>query len=896
MRRLTAVLRRRRLDAELADEIRLHLELRRQALIDGGLEPAAAEREARRLFGNVTVIREETRDMWTLPALDSMLQDVRYALRLLRRAPLFALVAVTSLAIGIAASTLVFSIVNATLFSWLAMYRNPDRLVMVWQTRNADIWTPTPADFRDWRAANRSFSGIDAYAYGSVNLTGAGEPERLLAASVTPGIFATLGVAPSLGRTFTPDEETWGRHRRVILSDGLWRQRFGANPSVTSRTVTLDGQLHDIVGVMPPGAWFAGTRPDIWVPLAFAPDDPSSGRNSHFIQVVARLRDDVRLEQANSDLAAIAARAAELHPANRGLSARAVSLEERVLGDTTDTMAIVSGAVALLLLIACANVAGLLLVRASTRERELAIRAALGAGPRRVVRQLLTESVLLAVLGGLAGTALAFWAASHAAALLPMNLPRLHETGVPVDWRILAFATAVTFAVGIAAGVLPALAAGSIDALTALKEGGRSATASGRQLRLRALFVAAEITIALVLVTGAALLTRSLGELLHTPIGVRTSGLLTMRIPLVRSETRQADPAATAAYLASIVERVRSIPGIIDADVTSHLPLTGGGQSKYFHVVGRTAAATLEETPVVSVRQEGPRALHALGVRLVAGRLFTHDDTAVNARVALVNETLAHRFFPGETPVGKVITLEPPEHLAPPDFLQAAGGTFVRWTIVGVVADVRYGHPALPAEAVVHVPYQQRTPAALMAWAPDYLVIHTFREPSSVVPEVRASIHQIAPAQPVAEIRTVETIVRATLRQAIVVTGVLGLFSAVALFLTAVGIYGVVASAVTQRSHEIGVRMALGARAGTVIWLVVRQPVTIAAFSVVAGIGVAVVSARILSSQLYGVTPTDSAAFVAASLTVIVVTACAAWLPARRAARVDPLEPSGRSR
>jgi predicted permease len=889
LRRVVCVFRRRRLDEELAEEIHLHLALRRRELEARGMDPGAADREARRLFGNVTGVREETREMRSFPALDTVLQDVRFGFRLLRRAPVFAAVAITSVAIGTAATTLVFSVANAAVFSWAAMYPASDRLVMVWQTRSAEIWAPTPADFRDWRTDTRSFAGIDAYTYTNVNLTGDGLPERLLAAPTTPRLFDTLGVRPALGRSFVPDEETWGRHRRVLLSHALWRQRFGGDPDVIGRTMTLNGDVHEVIGVMPAGAWFAASHPDVWVPLAFAPDDPANQRNSHFIYVVARLQHGISLDQANADLAAVAGRLAELHASNRGLSARAVPLAAQVLGDTRQTMTAVGGAVALVLLIACANVAGLLLVRGTARERELAIRASIGAGRTRVVRQLLTETAVLAALGGVAGAALASWAAPRVVAWMPSNLPRLHETGIPLNWRILAFTTAVTSIAAFLAGVLPAFAAGRTGTAAALKESGRTGTAGRGTVRLRTLLVAAEITIALVLVTATALLARSLAELQRASLGVRDAGLLTMRIPLAQAETRATTPARTSAYLASIVERVRAVPGVTEADVTSHVPLGGGGQSKYFHVVGRPPAATLDETPTVSARQEGPRSLQAMGARLTAGRFFTADDTAASPRVAIVNATLARRFFRDESPLGKVILLEPPEQLAPPDFLEAAGGSFVRWTIIGVVDDVRYQHPAAPPESVVHIPYQQRTPQALMGWAPEFVVIHTTRDTASVAADVRASVREVAPAQPIADVRTIEAMSASSTREETVVAALLGMFSAVALFLTAVGIYGVVASAVTHRTHEIGIRVALGARPASVVWLVVQQLVRIGAIGVLAGLLTSAAFARLLSSQLYGITASDAGAFVTAPLVVAVVTILAAWVPARRAAHIDPL-------
>lgn len=888
VRHVRALFGRSRRDDELREEIAAHLELRRQRLIDEGMDPRDAAYEARRMFGNVTAFREETRDMWSFRWIETIAQDFWYGVRLMRRSPLLTAVATISLAVGIAASTIVSGVVNASLWSWSAMYSEPSRLVFLWQTREAEIWTPTPADFRDWRSTATSFSSVEAYTYRTLNFSGGGDPEQLRGAAVTPGLFATLGVAPVAGASFAGDEETWGRHTRVLLSEGLWRRRFGSDPAILGRTLTLDGEAHEIAGVMPAGTWFSGARPDVFVPLAFAPDDPSNNRNSHFIWVIARLRDTVTLDAATAEMSVIARQLEALHPANKGLGARPTPMADRILEEPTKTLAVVVGAVALVLLIACANVASLLLVRTAGRDRELAVRASLGASRIRVARQLLTEGLLLALVGGLAGVGLAVAGMRVVPALLPENFPRIAETGIPFDWRVMGVALAATIGCGVFVGALPALTMGRWKNANSLKESARTSSGGRRQAKLRSALVCAEIALALMLVVGATLLVRSFANLQRTDIGARSSDLLTVRLPLAPDRWRGTNSASTSAYLDVIAERARSVPGVLAADISSHVPLGGGGQSKHFFIVGRPLPATYGEVPTVSLRQEGPDSLRAMGATLASGRFFADTDRAGSGPVAIVNETLARRFFGASDPVGQVVCLQAPEHLSPPDNVTSAGGSFVRWTVVGVVKDVRYTHPSEPTESVVYVPYRQRTQQALMGWAPEHLVLHT-RPGADVLPVLRERIRELAPTQPLAETRTIEILVSEALGGAQVMAFVLSLFSAVAVFLAAVGVYGAVAATVTARAQEIGIRVALGAQPKGVVWLVLQQAAGLGVLGVVAGTIGALAATRWIQSQLHEISAVDPGTFAVAPLFVIGVTALAAWLPARRAARVDPM-------
>ncbi|MBA2303391.1 MAG: ABC transporter permease, partial [Acidobacteria bacterium] len=532
VRRVIAFVGRSRLDTEMAEEIRQHLEQRRQALEDEGMDSHEAARQARRAFGNPTLIHEESRDMWSFRPLTTITQDLRYGLRLMRRSPVFTIVSVVSLAVGIAATMVVTGIVNATLWRWSAMYDDPARLVYLWQTRGTELWTPTPADFRDWRTMAQSFSSVQAYTYRTLNASIGAEPEQLRAAAVTPGMFATIGVRPLTGAGFRGDEATWGWHRRVLLSETMWRRRFGSDPSVVGRTLTLNGEPHEILGVMPAGTWFTAAHPDVFVPFAFAPDDPSNNRNSHFIWVVARLGPDASFDTAAAEMRLVAQQQEAVHPANKGFGASPRLMSDQVLEDPSQTLAVLGGAVILVLLIASANVAGLLLVRTAARQRELAVRASLGASRGRVARQLLTEGAMLALIGGAAGVGLAMAAIRAVPALLPGDLPRITETGIPLDWRVLAVAAGAIMTCGVFVGLLPAITMGRSATGNTLKESVRTMSGGPRQRRLRSTLVSAEIALALMLVVGAALLVRSFDKLQSTELGTRTTNLITVRLPL----------------------------------------------------------------------------------------------------------------------------------------------------------------------------------------------------------------------------------------------------------------------------------------------------------------------------------------------------------------------------
>jgi putative ABC transport system permease protein len=816
--------------------------------------------------------------------MKALLDDLRYGIRILLKTPGFTAVAILTLMLGIGGNTAIFSIINSALLNWGADFKDPDRLVMVWKFRpDSGIWATTPADYRDWVNQNKSFEQIGAYHYSNFNLTGRGEPERILGASITANLFPLLGIKPVHGRTFLKDEEKWGNHQVVILSHNLWKRHFGGE-QVVGQTLNLNGAGYTIIGVMSPGAWFANTRAELWVPFAFAPDDPNNTRRSHFIFSVARLAPGVSLETARSQMKSIARQLEQTYPENRGLSAEVTSLRETVLGNVKPMLLILLAAVGFVLLIACANVANLLLAKGAHRRREMAIRLSLGATGSRLIRQLLSESILLSLTGGVLGLGLAIWGVELLMKLIPVNIPRLHEVSVSTDARVLMFTIAMSLFTGVLFGLIPALQSTKLDLNESLKESGRSSSGiHGR--KTRSLLVISEVALALVLLAGAGLMIRSFIHLHHADVGVRQKNVLTLQVEL--PESTSTDVTKTSQFFEQVLARVKSLPGVVAVGVTSHLPVSGGGQTKYFTVEGQTIPTKLEDVPLVSLRQESSDSFAAMGIQMRHGRLFNERDTQQSVRVAIINEALAKRFFPNEDPIGKQFSLEWPEHLAPPDIIPESG-RFPRWTIVGVSANVQYRNLNQPQELVVHIPYLQRDQQT-MTWAPSFLVVHTKSEPLALSAAVRDQVWSIGRNQPVSNILTMEQVVQTSFRQSGFAVTILGTFAALALLLAALGIYGVMSYLVSQRTNEIGIRMALGADRGDILRLVLKHGIVLAMIGVSAGVFASFALTRLMSDLLYGVSPTDPATFIVIPFILILVAFVSCLLPARSASKVNPI-------
>jgi predicted permease len=871
-RLLKLAVRPRAVEQDVDDELRFHLEQRAEKLQREGLPPARAQELARQEFGDLERVRaecvrlghERQREMKRSLFLDALMQDIRYALRTLRKAPAFTLVAVLTLALGIGTTTALFSVVRGVLLKPLP-FPAPERLVRLWQASPAQNLPRTPIaqnDLDDWKARQQSFSALGAWWHvenmSGVDLSGLGDPEELEATFVTDGFFSALGMAPQHGRALLAEENQPGQDTVVVLSHGLWTRRFGADPSLVGRTLTLDGVPHTVVGIMPPAFTFPSEQMDVWLPLSRIPESgiPRT-RFNHFLSAVGRLKPGVTVEAARLELSGIARQLAEAYPESNGqyASVTAVSLHEALTGDVRTALLVVLGAVGLLLLIACANVANLQLARATLRERELAVRAALGAGPGRLVRQLLTESVVLAAVGGALGLGMAVWGTKALVGVSLKQLPRLSE--VRVDSEVLAFATGATLLTGLLFGLLPALRASSTRLEPVLKAGGRGTVGAGGA-RLRGMLVVAEVAIAVVLVTGAGLATRSLARMLSEDPGFRAEGAAVVSFsvpPEKRPQLRQ--------YFAEVLERVRAVPGVQSAALVKNLPLEGQGEDLPFTRPGHPDDAA--NPPHMAVMHVSTDYFRTLGIPLVRGRVLELTDTAETALVMVVSQTFARRYFPGEDAVGKAVSV---------------GTTPI--SVVGVVGDVRQAGLAEPAPPLIYLHVMQNPRAATN------LVVRGQGALLPLAAAVRQAIWSVNPQQTFSRITTLEEVVSEAVTRPRLLSALLGLFAGLGLALAAVGIYGVLAYTVSQRQREMGVRLALGAQPADVLRLVLKSGMALAGTGVALGVAGALGLSRVMGSVLYGIGPNDPLTFGGVMALLLGVALVACLVPARRAMRVDP--------
>ena len=790
--------------------------------------------------------------------MQTLWQDLRHGTRALLGSPGFAALAVAALALGIGANTAVFSAVHAVLLEPLP-FAEPDRLVMVFDVQPEVPQAPASFPiYVDWRDETRVFDGVGGWTAQGKVLTGAGDPARLRTGVVTDTLLPTLGVPPVAGRWFTEDEDQPNGPKAVILGYATWQQRFGGDPAVVGRSITLDAQPHTVVGIMPAGFDFP-SRSEIWVTLQRAFD--KSQRGSHFLRVVARMTPDVSFAQAKTEMEALGTRLTERTGHAHGVTI--ARLDEMMIGGTGRPLVILLGAVSFVLLIACVNVANLLLARAVARQRELAIRTALGAAPGRLVRQFLTESVLLGVAGGALGVALASWLVREFVSLAPPSYPRLSAIGL--DPTVLGFTLAVSVVTGVVFGLVPALLAAGADPSAALREGGGKSSASGAR-RVTRLLVTIEIALALVLVVGAGLMGKSLTRLEREQTGLRADHLLTFRLDL--TSARYQEPANVRAFFHDLVARLGGIAGVEAVGAIHMLPLQSWGWNGVPTIEGHPGWPEGQE-PLAEYRVVTPDYFRTMGIPLVRGRTFTDRDTEAATPVLLINEAAAKRFFPGEDPVGR----------------RMRGGFASQFAeIVGVVADVRQARLDLASRAEVYFPHDQAP------WTGMSVAVRAGgRDPLALVPAVRQQVADLDPDLPVTAVSTMERVVADSARQPRLSSVLIGLFAALAALLAVVGIYGVMSYSVTQRTREIGIRVAVGAGAGAVVGLVLREALALAVAGLVFGLAAAFGLTRLLSSQLYQVSATDPLVLGAAAVAILAVSLTAGLVPAWRALRVDPL-------
>ncbi len=799
----------------------------------------------------------------------TLFQDIRYGLRMMAKNPAFTFFVVAALALGIAANTAIFSIADAVLVRSLP-YRQADRLVMVWEDASSYGFprdTPAAGNFADWKARNQVFEDMAASSFsGSFNLTGEGTPEEIPGDFVTANLFSVLGARPALGRDFSASDDVPGAPRVVILSQGLFLRRFGGDPQIIGKQLWLNYEKYDVVGVMPRGFQFPDRDPQLWTPVQFTAAQLANHGNHH-LQVIARLKPGVSLKVANANLAAIAKQLEQEYPSeNAKVGAYAIPLREELTGKTRPALLVLIGAVSFVLLIACANVANLLLARASGRRHEIAMRLTLGASRGRIARQLLTESLLLAALAGAGGLLLSTFVTRFLASLIPEGIPPLNGSGA--DSNVLVATLIISVATGIVFGILPALRVSRLDLVTSLNQGGRSGVGSGR--RLRDALVVSEVALAIVLLAGAALMMRSFEKLLHLDPGFRADHVLVVRTPLPRQKYEAFAPRA--AFYSDVLARVARLPGVTAAGYTTWVPLTNAGGATGITVEGRPQPAP-GQIPIPNCRIISDDYIRALGMKLIAGRVLDERDGTTAPPVALINQTMARNLWPEENAIGR-------------RFKQGSYVEHSPWiTIVGIVGDVHQAGLDSPARPEVYLPYLQQD----FGFEPEYLVVRTIGDPMRMVDAVRQQVWAVDKEQPVADAMPLEDLVDDTLAPRKTQAGLLAGFAMLALLLAALGIYAVLSFTVTQRTQEFGVRMALGAQPGDVLHMVFSQGVRLFILGAVIGLAAAFALSRTLEHLLYGVSATDPASFVLVTLLLAGVTLLACYFPARRAMSVDPM-------
>jgi putative ABC transport system permease protein len=870
-RRLKMLVHRRQFDADLEEEMRLHLELRQQQQIESGVNPDDARAASRRQFGNATVLREKSHTAWGWEWLEHLVQDVRFGLRMSGKSPGFTAAAVLTLALGIGANTAIFSLVNGVLLRPLP-YHAPHRLTIVWE-KNSDGTRDNVgyATYLDWKAQNQSFEQLALYASWQPVLQ-VGEPEQLNGLRVTSNYFRTLGIHPELGRDFLPEEDNPASLRVVILSHSLWARKFSSDPNIVSKSIAMNATSYVVAGVLPASYESLmnqdprGGTVEIWRVLGYDVSQAWACRTCHHLIAIGRVRDGVDFAQAKAEMDTISAALTVAYP--KEYSAAGVILTplgEQLLGQASTPLYILLGAVSFVLLVACANLANLLLARSTNREREVAVRSVLGAGRGRIARQLLAENCVLALLGAAVGLIPAYWTPRVLATLGTGDLPRLDA--VRLDWRVLAFTASAALLTGIISGLAPAYRLSKTDLHESLKEGTRG-SASGTSRGLRGLLVVSEVALSLTLLVGAGLLLRSFSRLLTVSPGFDASHVLTMRTSVLGQ--RYSDNKILRQFFADAVERLRALSGVESAAAASQIPL-GGNIDRYgFHAEGKINA-----NPELDESAERycitPGFLTTLRIPLLRGRDIAPADSEGAPGVMLINETAARRIWPGEDPLGKRVKV---------------GGVDRPWlTVIGLVGDVHHvGLDAAP-DMQVYIPHAQWPfPDSDMTF-----VLRTAGPPTALASAAREVIHSLDGTQPLSRVMPLEAYVGLSVQGRRFALVLIGAFAAIALLLSVVGIYGVTAYGVAQRTREIGIRMALGAQGREVLGLLLRQGLLLILAGTILGVAASLALTRFLASMLFEVKPTDPMTFALVVALLVCVAVLACWIPARRAMHMDPM-------
>jgi putative ABC transport system permease protein len=883
-RQLAAVKLEATREAEIVEELTQHLEDRYEELRCGGASVEEAYQATLTELRDKKLLAEQLRRVerqikqepiifgnnWRQNMIADIWQDLRYGTRMLRKNYGFTLIAVVTLALGIGANTAIFSVVNSVLLRPLP-YKDSDRLMRIRETKMPQFpeFSVSPGNFLGWKTENTVFERLVAMRFSAFNLTNTGDPERLRGMKVTEGFFPMLGVQPQIGRDFLPEEDQVGKNNVVILSHGLWQRRFGGDPQILNQTVTLDGQSYIVIGVMPATFQFMDRTNELWTPMAFTVQQ-TQNYGGHSLAAVGQLKPGVTVDQARTEMVGIADKLATLHPeANTGWSVKISPMLEFMVRSIKPALLFLLGAVVFVLLIACANVANLLLGRATDRQKEIAIRTALGAGRWRIVRQLLTESVLLSLMGGLLGLLLAKWGLSVLLTFVPEDLPRMSD--VSLDGRVLAFSAVITLLTGLIFGLIPALQTSKPNLNETMKEGGRGSTEGGRHQFIRNTLVVLEVASALVLLVGAGLMIKSFMRLQQVDIGFNPDKALAVSVPLPQTKYSKEDQQV--AFFQQLLEKVRTLPGVETVGATSGVPLSREDFVLGFKIQGQPELPpeASQSTNYYSISADY---FKAMGIPLLRGRVLNERDIKDSLPVAVINETMAKKIFPDEDPIGKRITFDTTSDK--PDWYE----------IVGIVGDVKHYGLDRATTLQTYEPYTQQTLSNMT------LIARTTGDPTSLSAAIRQEVLNLDKEQPISNISTLDKYVSTSTAQQQFSTQLFGVFAAVAMALACIGIYGVLSYSVTQRTHEIGIRLALGAQASDVLRMVIKQGLFLTIVGIVCGIGAAITLAKLLtdfSSLLFDVKATDPATFAVIAVALLCVALLACYIPARRATKVDPM-------